>query len=148
MHLWPSMRIRDSFKHAYLKKLEWNLHRMNTEKRSQDSRKKQLLENQGDIKDGGEPTSIFHGLASICLEFLMIASCCYCCFCCGGIASYFSTFIYYFFSFFLLTAILFSIFGLFFLDWVFVELGFWRWVFVDFAWIDIIWISLLFVHLY
>ncbi|KAK6156384.1 hypothetical protein DH2020_010632 [Rehmannia glutinosa] len=37
MHLWPSMRLRDSFKDNYLKKLEWNLQRMNIEKSSSSS---------------------------------------------------------------------------------------------------------------
>ncbi|KAJ6720267.1 hypothetical protein OIU85_023483 [Salix viminalis] len=51
MHLWPTMRIRDSFKSAYLKKLEWNLHRMNNEKkqRSQetsDSNQQRLLDDE------------------------------------------------------------------------------------------------------
>ncbi|KAJ6311535.1 hypothetical protein OIU77_013320 [Salix suchowensis] len=45
------MRIRDSFKSAYLKKLEWNLHRMNNEKkqRSQetsDSNQQRLLDDE------------------------------------------------------------------------------------------------------
>ncbi|KAA8539321.1 hypothetical protein F0562_026013 [Nyssa sinensis] len=50
MHLWPSMRIRDSFKLAYLRKLEWNQHRMKSEKRqSPSSNQEKLLDNdEGD----------------------------------------------------------------------------------------------------
>ncbi|KAJ6901886.1 hypothetical protein NC651_019621 [Populus alba x Populus x berolinensis] len=35
MHLWPTMRIRESFKISYLKKYDWNLQRMNSEKKRQ-----------------------------------------------------------------------------------------------------------------
>ncbi|GER51287.1 calmodulin 5 [Striga asiatica] len=50
MHLWPSTKLRDSFKINYLKKLEWNLYRMNTEQQQQqqnqsNGNKQQLLEN-------------------------------------------------------------------------------------------------------
>ncbi|KAJ8651142.1 hypothetical protein MRB53_004165 [Persea americana] len=83
MHLWPSLRIRESFKLNYLVKLEWNLQRMKAEKQSQDSRNK-LLENQGDSEVIGKSTSIAHGISDFCSAFLMIASCCYCCFCCGA----------------------------------------------------------------
>ena len=37
MHLWPSVRIRDSFEIGYLRKLERNLHRMKSEKQSSSS---------------------------------------------------------------------------------------------------------------
>uniref|UniRef100_A0A2P2JRE3 Uncharacterized protein LOC105650901 n=1 Tax=Rhizophora mucronata TaxID=61149 RepID=A0A2P2JRE3_RHIMU len=103
MHLWPSMRIRDSFKIGYLKKLEWNLHRMNSEKRSQpasgNSNRQRLLDNHHDseqkhgVVSGGireekavsaTPSySSSEKAPSICREILMILSCCYCCFCCG-----------------------------------------------------------------
>ncbi|GFP87539.1 hypothetical protein PHJA_000897600 [Phtheirospermum japonicum] len=50
MHLWLSMRLRDSFKISYLKKMEWNLHKMNIEKQQQQNRplngnQQNLLEN-------------------------------------------------------------------------------------------------------
>ncbi|GFQ08082.1 hypothetical protein PHJA_002952200 [Phtheirospermum japonicum] len=77
MHLWPSMRLRDSFKINYLKKMEWNLHKMNIEKQQQQN----LLENDksDDLGNSGRL-----GIGLICREVLMVLSCCYCCFCCGG----------------------------------------------------------------
>ncbi|KAB5516856.1 hypothetical protein DKX38_027504 [Salix brachista] len=51
MHLWPTMRIRDSFKSACLKKLGWNLHIMNNEKKqrsqeARDSNQRRLLDDE------------------------------------------------------------------------------------------------------
>ncbi|KAJ4846677.1 hypothetical protein Tsubulata_019722 [Turnera subulata] len=95
MHLWPSMKLRDSFKVAYLKQLDWNLHRMNTQKQQQ--RKNNSNDNQESLLDGqnGEDgvgdeipsskTSSFGKAALVCREILMVLSCCYCCFCCGGV---------------------------------------------------------------
>lgn len=78
MHLWPSERIRDSFKIAYLKKLEWNLHRMKIEKETRSSEEKLLLEKEAS-------TSKNHCVPlAICREILLVLSCCYCCFCCGA----------------------------------------------------------------
>ncbi|XP_010253673.1 PREDICTED: uncharacterized protein LOC104594852 isoform X2 [Nelumbo nucifera] len=82
MHLWPSLRIRDSFKLAYLRKLEWNLHRMNSDEESQENQK--LLENEKDVDDKGCSASKIPGVVALCKEMLMILSCCYCCFCCGA----------------------------------------------------------------
>ncbi|KAL5800266.1 hypothetical protein ACOSQ4_033150 [Xanthoceras sorbifolium] len=94
MHLWPSMRIRDSFKVSYLSKLEWNLQRMNTEKKKQqsqtnnDHQQKLLSDDQRDDLSGqvSEVSTSKNpsGCAAICRETLMLLSCCYCCFCCGG----------------------------------------------------------------
>ncbi|CAK7325469.1 unnamed protein product [Dovyalis caffra] len=50
MHLWPTMRIRDSFKISYLKKLEWNLNRMNSDKK-QKSQKTSCNDNQQRLLD-------------------------------------------------------------------------------------------------
>ncbi|KAL3535232.1 hypothetical protein ACH5RR_003693 [Cinchona calisaya] len=93
MHLWPSMRLRDSFKFAYLKKLELNLHRMNSQKKQQqqqdssqsstsnsnDYRQKLLDDN---IEDHHPQKS--GKFIAICRELFLILSCCYCCFCCGA----------------------------------------------------------------
>ncbi|PIN09705.1 hypothetical protein CDL12_17716 [Handroanthus impetiginosus] len=85
MHLWPSMRLRDSFKKNYLKKLEWNLHRMNIEKQQQkrnqsgDNQQKLLETDKSDAESSG-----CGGIGVICRVVLMILSCCYCCFCCGA----------------------------------------------------------------
>ncbi|KAF3433931.1 hypothetical protein FNV43_RR25034 [Rhamnella rubrinervis] len=90
MHLWPSMRIRDSFKLDYLKKLEWNLHRMKSEKNSSTSSStdQKLLDNgKGVVKEEGAGTSpsskAHNGVLLLSKEILMVLSCCYCCFCCG-----------------------------------------------------------------
>ncbi|KAL7109815.1 hypothetical protein ACP275_06G199200 [Erythranthe tilingii] len=83
MHLWPSMRLRDSFKNNYLKKLEWNLSRMNDENQQAnryDGNQQKLLETD----ENGSEKSAFGGIGLICREVLMILSCCYCCFCCGA----------------------------------------------------------------
>ncbi|KAF5729501.1 hypothetical protein HS088_TW21G01668 [Tripterygium wilfordii] len=91
MHLWPSVRLRDSFKIAYLKKLEWNLQRMNLEKQSQSPRNQQrLLDNEANgVVDGEVPVAATSKApsvtaADICRGIFMVLSCCYCCFCCGA----------------------------------------------------------------
>ncbi|KAB2596012.1 aquaporin PIP2-5 [Pyrus ussuriensis x Pyrus communis] len=56
MHLWPSTTIRDSFKLAYLRKLEWNLQRMKSEKESQNSVDQKLLDGQ-EAGAAGQPNS-------------------------------------------------------------------------------------------
>ncbi|KAJ7975072.1 hypothetical protein O6P43_005042 [Quillaja saponaria] len=85
MHLWPSMKIRDSFSVNYLRKLEWNLHRMKIEK--QTSRNQNLLDNEGGQVNGIAeeiPNSkINDGFGTFCWDMLTILSCCCCCFCCG-----------------------------------------------------------------
>ncbi|XP_058101764.1 uncharacterized protein LOC131245963 [Magnolia sinica] len=85
MHLWPSLRIRDSFKLSYLNKVERNLHRMKSEKQSQTNQK--LLGNQSEINERDDreiPNSKIANILSLCREFLMMFTCCYCCFCCGA----------------------------------------------------------------
>lgn len=75
MHLWPSLRIRESFKFDYLKKLEWNLKRMENE--SPTSKKKLL--NSEEAGSTERP-----GILACCKDLLIVVSCCCCCFCCGG----------------------------------------------------------------
>ncbi|KAL6977230.1 hypothetical protein U1Q18_026026 [Sarracenia purpurea var. burkii] len=91
MHLWPSMRIRDSFKLAYLEKLEWNIQRMNTKKQRQSqSQSRSPTGNQQKLLDDSQRDSAVDstthsgGFLVFCRELLMILSCCYCCFCCGA----------------------------------------------------------------
>ncbi|EOY18639.1 PREDICTED: uncharacterized protein LOC18586393 [Theobroma cacao] len=89
MHLWPSVRIRDSFKAAYLRKLEWNLHRMKSEKRSSSSPRtpsnQQKLLNEKEAADSASASSgCSASFIVICREISMVLSCCYCCFCCGA----------------------------------------------------------------
>lgn len=81
MHLWPSLRIRESFKFDYLKKLEWNLKRMENE--SPTNKKKLLKTEEGGSNDVSAPIEQ-HGTLACCRDLLIILSCCYCCFCCGG----------------------------------------------------------------
>eukprot|EP00261_Vitis_vinifera_P038947 XP_019080190.1 PREDICTED: uncharacterized protein LOC100854745 isoform X1 [Vitis vinifera] len=80
MHLWPSLRIRESFKFDYLKKLEWNLKRMENE--SPTNKKKLLNTEEGGSNDVSAPIEQ-HGTLACCRDLLIILSCCYCCFCCG-----------------------------------------------------------------
>ncbi|KAJ6900625.1 hypothetical protein NC652_026660 [Populus alba x Populus x berolinensis] len=89
MHLWPTMRIRDSFKIAYLKKLEWNLHRMNNEKKQKsqetsNSKQQRLLDDGDDNSTNQQQPVKTSKVVLICREILMLVTCCYCCFCCGA----------------------------------------------------------------
>lgn len=97
MHLWPSSRIRDSFKLTYLSNLEWNLRRMRKDKKQQqansDDQQKLLSDNQTDPQEAttSKNPSGFH---SICRELFILASCC-CCFCCGGNSAFFHSFVFF-----------------------------------------------------
>ncbi|CAA3012555.1 Hypothetical predicted protein [Olea europaea subsp. europaea] len=86
MHLWPSMRLRDSFKNAYIKKLECNLNRMKSEKQQQRQSQNQqkLLDDKEDDDNNSSDISKTGGFLVLCRELLMVLSCCYCCFCCGA----------------------------------------------------------------
>ncbi|GMJ11960.1 hypothetical protein like AT5G49015 [Hibiscus trionum] len=86
MHLWPSVRLRDSFKIAYLRKLEWNLHRMKSEKQSSSSPTTQqnLLNDQEPADSNSASPKLCASFIVICREVFMVLSCCYCCFCCGA----------------------------------------------------------------
>ncbi|KAM1069184.1 hypothetical protein EV1_001049 [Malus domestica] len=101
MHLWPSATIRDSFKLDYLRKLDWNLQRMKSEKESQKSVKQNLLDGQdgGAAKQLDSPRGQVNGkaadltnpkaqgrdrmVAGLCRETLMLLSCCFCCGACA-----------------------------------------------------------------
>ncbi|XP_022139281.1 uncharacterized protein LOC111010237 [Momordica charantia] len=95
MHLWPSTRIRDSFKHAYIKKLEWNLHRMKIQKQQQQqsSSKQNLLDKEqasdadGETAENTNLVSFGGRVLDFCSEALLLLSCCYCCYCCGACLS-------------------------------------------------------------
>ncbi|PRQ58816.1 hypothetical protein RchiOBHm_Chr1g0363411 [Rosa chinensis] len=77
MHLWPSTMIRDSFKLDYLRRLEWNLQRMNSQKASSSSVNQKLLDTQNGASGNEEvpevPNSKDH--MQILLSY---------CFCCGA----------------------------------------------------------------
>ncbi|KAG4952305.1 hypothetical protein JHK85_046172 [Glycine max] len=90
MHLWPTKNLRDSFKHSYLKRLEWNYQRMKAEKDQQSSTEQKLLENENqDQSNNGDAPNLLNceagSVSSLFQELLLVLSCCYCCFCCGGI---------------------------------------------------------------
>ncbi|KAB5544148.1 hypothetical protein DKX38_012260 [Salix brachista] len=86
MHLWPTMSIRESFKISYLKKYEWNLHRMNSEKKRQsqeanDSSSQQRLMDVADENSTNQQQPANNSkVVMICREILMVITCCYCCF--------------------------------------------------------------------
>lgn len=81
MHLWPSERLRNSFKLDYLKNLEWNLRRMKNSKNqsSGTSNEQKLLEND-DLNSANKNRSC--GCAQAVFNDLVIMFTC--CFCCGG----------------------------------------------------------------
>ncbi|CAL5404466.1 unnamed protein product [Camellia sinensis] len=100
MHLWPSMRIRESFKQSYLEKLEWNLHRMNIKKKKQQQQqqkqkhqsesRQRLLDDEDDVTtetNQGDGIVVDsennHTGGALYRELLFILSCCYGYFCCG-----------------------------------------------------------------
>lgn len=87
MHLWPTVRIRESFKISYLTKLEWNLNRMDSEKKRCSQEQPLLLDNNrinAQVSETPRLQNSSSGFAFLGKEILMVASCFYCCFCCGG----------------------------------------------------------------
>ncbi|KAJ6909367.1 hypothetical protein NC652_020375 [Populus alba x Populus x berolinensis] len=89
MHLWPTMRIRESFKISYLKKYDWNLQRMKSEKKRQsqeandNSNQQRLLDDAGENSRNQQKPANNSKAVLICREILMVITCCYCCFCFG-----------------------------------------------------------------
>jgi hypothetical protein len=94
MHLWPSLRIRDSFKHGYLQKLELNLGNMKRAQRQRQERQGEGQEDQDDQPSGGgkaplledySPSgSVLAGALELAWDAVLLLTCCCCCFCCGG----------------------------------------------------------------
>ncbi|XP_062185298.1 uncharacterized protein LOC133888920 [Phragmites australis] len=88
MHLWPSLRIRDSFKHGYLQKLEFNLgHMKRAQRQGQDQDGQQGP--PGDAKSPlleGRPLSgsLVAGALELAWDAVLLLTCCCCCFCCGA----------------------------------------------------------------
>ncbi|KAK6929206.1 hypothetical protein RJ641_005411 [Dillenia turbinata] len=79
MHLWPSLTIRESFKVAYLRKVQWNLNRMSSEKkRSSSSANQKLLDNNVE-SDSSVSNNISSGVRLFFRELIMTLSCCFCC---------------------------------------------------------------------
>ncbi|GMG99393.1 hypothetical protein Nepgr_001233 [Nepenthes gracilis] len=83
MHIWPSMKIRDSFKISYLKNVEWNLDRMNSQKQFEASQKP--LDGDKVSARNENPSSATNTksraswIVALFWDLLMILSCCYCC---------------------------------------------------------------------
>ncbi|GAA0152516.1 hypothetical protein LIER_10980 [Lithospermum erythrorhizon] len=86
MHLWPSMKLRDSFKKEYLKKIEWNSLKMKMDKQIRDHEGENGVSiHQNLLNDGNSQEENGGGsVAGICRDLFLIFSCCYCCFCCGA----------------------------------------------------------------
>ncbi|GAB4854914.1 hypothetical protein Ancab_023503 [Ancistrocladus abbreviatus] len=76
MHLWPSMKIRDSFKTAYLKNLEWNLQRMSSQKAQSESASEKLLSTPRTVSPESNKPGI---VVTLFWDLLMVLSCCFCC---------------------------------------------------------------------
>ncbi|WZZ01447.1 hypothetical protein YC2023_073775 [Brassica napus] len=73
MHLWPSLKLRNSFKSTSKKKYQ----RTNSSGQHSQSNQQKLLESNPEIQSG----SWFY---VVCGDLAMVLSCCFCCFCCGG----------------------------------------------------------------
>ncbi|KAL9260243.1 Caffeoylshikimate esterase-like protein [Drosera capensis] len=87
MHLWPTMKIRESFKLAYLTNAERNLYRMNSQRQKQqaDSASTKLLDSAA-VVDGGNPSraaiaisKASSGISEFLWDFFVVFSCCFCC---------------------------------------------------------------------
>jgi hypothetical protein len=86
MLLWPSLRIRDSFKHGYLQKRELNLGHMKRAQRQGQGQKGEGQEDQdSQAGDGKAPLgSVLTGALELAWDAVLLLTCCFCCFCCGG----------------------------------------------------------------
>eukprot|EP00267_Zea_mays_P032968 XP_008667044.1 uncharacterized protein LOC100191599 isoform X1 [Zea mays] len=93
MHLWPSLRIRDSFKHGYLQKLELNLGNMKRAQRQRQGRQGESQEDQDGqpggngkaplLEDRSPSGSVLAGALELAWDAVLLLTCCCCCFCCG-----------------------------------------------------------------
>ncbi|KAM3368774.1 hypothetical protein ACQJBY_010877 [Aegilops geniculata] len=84
MHLWPSLRIRDSFKHAYLEKLEFNLaNKKRAQGQGQGRQGQDGDEQQAPLLEGRSSSMVATAVELAC-DAAMLLSCCCCCFCCGA----------------------------------------------------------------
>ncbi|KAL0658405.1 hypothetical protein Bca4012_078990 [Brassica carinata] len=73
MHLWPSLKLRNSFKSTSKKKYQ----RTNSSGQHSQSNQQKLLESGPEIPSG-------NWFYVVCGDLAMVLSCCFCCFCCGG----------------------------------------------------------------
>ncbi|KAH0870038.1 hypothetical protein HID58_077060, partial [Brassica napus] len=72
MHLWPSLKLRNSFKSTSKKKYQ----RTNSSGQHSQSNQQKLLESGPEIPSG-------NWFYVVCGDLAMVLSCCFCCFCCG-----------------------------------------------------------------
>ncbi|CAN8265567.1 unnamed protein product [Cochlearia groenlandica] len=76
MHLWPSLKLRNSFKG-----INNNSHKRFQRERSSSNQQKLLLLDRDRESDTESSCSWF---VVVCRDLAMILSCCFCCFCCGA----------------------------------------------------------------
>ncbi|XP_010934345.1 uncharacterized protein [Elaeis guineensis] len=87
MHLWPTLKIRDSFKQAYLCKLEWNLDRIKRSKQRTSSASDQpllLADSKSQAQEEGPGRSasqLLTKLLAFAADLFVILTCCCCCCC-------------------------------------------------------------------
>ncbi|KAG1361806.1 hypothetical protein COCNU_10G000250 [Cocos nucifera] len=83
MHLWPTIKIRDSFKQANLCKLEWNLERIKRSKQRTSSASDQpllLADSKSQEEGPGHSASkLLTNLLAFAADLLVILTCCCCC---------------------------------------------------------------------
>ncbi|KAJ9540083.1 hypothetical protein OSB04_026589 [Centaurea solstitialis] len=91
MHLWPSVKLRDSFKLEYLNNLEWNLKRLRSDKKkkkknqtSESSNQESLLSDNDDDDREDNKDGCCGCASDVVRDFAMMFSCWCCCYCCGG----------------------------------------------------------------
>ncbi|KAJ1271907.1 hypothetical protein BS78_06G161800 [Paspalum vaginatum] len=87
MHLWPSLRIRDSFKHGYLQKLELNLGNMRRAQRQRQGQQDDQPNGDGKaplLEDRSSSGSVLAGALELAWDAVLLLTCCCCCFCCGA----------------------------------------------------------------
>ncbi|XP_006395102.2 uncharacterized protein LOC18012351 [Eutrema salsugineum] len=77
MHLWPSLKLRNSFKGNSQQRFQ----RMNSGKQTQSNQQKLLCRRD---KESGPEISSGGFAVVVCRDLAMILSCCFCCFCCGA----------------------------------------------------------------
>ncbi|KVI09776.1 hypothetical protein Ccrd_011891 [Cynara cardunculus var. scolymus] len=92
MHLWPSEKLRDSFKLDYLNNLEWNLRRLKSDKKKKNqssgssNQESLLCDDKTDNQNCCNKDRSCGCASAVLKDLLMILSCWCCCYCWGGIA--------------------------------------------------------------
>ncbi|OAY83428.1 uncharacterized protein LOC109715312 [Ananas comosus] len=89
MHLWPSLRIRNSFKRSYVDPLDRNLRLRLRRAEQSEQRRRPLLSaaassSSSSSYDGVAAPVKPLGFLAFAYDLLVLLSCCCCCFCCGA----------------------------------------------------------------